>query len=76
MKTTGLIHQCALCGGRFPGVGVAIGSKLYCCDKCANFDHQKLKMLVKMAPKLLLVLGSGLLAGYWIGRDKGEPHVK
>ena len=75
METTGLIHTCAVCGGRFPGEGVAMESKLYCCDKCANFDHHKLKMVAQMAPKLLL-LGLGLTAGFMIGRYKGDAHVE
>lgn len=58
------MQSCDLCAGLFPGPGIQLNDKVYCCDKCADAAQHKLRMLTKMAPKLMVVLGVGAFFGY------------
>lgn len=70
METTESMHSCAMCGGKFPGPGIEAEGKLYCCDKCADYDQHKSHMVAAMAPKLVGILGVGAFIGYMIGRNR------
>lgn len=58
------MQSCDMCAGQFPGPGIQFDDKVYCCDKCADAAQHKLRMLTKMAPKILAVLGIGAIFGY------------
>ena len=70
MEATENMHTCAMCKGRFPGLGIEAEGKLYCCDKCADYDQHKSHMVAAMAPKLVGILGIGGLIGYMVGRNR------
>jgi len=65
---TRAMHTCAMCGGKFPGPGMEIEGKLYCCDKCADFGEHKTHMIAAMAPKVAAVFTLGACVGYIVGR--------
>lgn len=64
------MQTCAMCAGRFPGPGIQNQTKVYCCDKCADYHQHKLHMLIAMAPKLVGVLGVGAIVGYLVGQRR------
>lgn len=70
METTKEMQKCAMCGGRFPGPGIESEGKSYCCDRCANFQQHKFKMIAAMAPKLAGVLGIAAIFGYIIKHNR------
>ncbi len=77
MEATESMHSCAMCSGKFPGPGIEAEGKLYCCDKCADYDHHKSHMVAAMAPKLVGILGIGALIGYMVGRKRWhERYIK
>lgn len=72
MGTAEAVHQCAMCKGVFPGPGVQMGGEIYCCDKCADRDQNKMHMVAAMAPKVIGVLSVGALLGYLVGRNQDK----
>lgn len=58
------MQSCDMCAGQFPGPGIRLNDKVYCCDKSADTAQHKLRMLTKMAPKLMAVLSIGAVFGY------------
>lgn len=57
----GAVENCDRCGGRFPGPGLALNGRVYCCDKCAT------------GPRLMMILMTaipvaGLVVGVILGR--------
>lgn len=68
MGTADALETCAMCGGHFPGAGIESAGKMYCCDKCADRDQNKMRMVAAMAPKIIGLLTIGALVGYFLGR--------
>ena len=73
MQAIEAMQICAMCGGQFPGPGIAASAKLYCCDKCADYHQHKFHMAAAMAPKLVGILSIGAIVGYLIGRNRNKP---
>lgn len=59
-----------MCGGHFPGPGIEGVGMVYCCDKCADCDQNKMHMVAVMAPKVLGMLTIGSVIGYLLGRRR------
>jgi len=59
------IETCDRCGGRFPGIGVRINDRVYCCDKCAEGPQQMMPRMLLMSVVLLSV---GAALGWSISR--------
>lgn len=58
------MRSCDLCSGLFPGPGIELNGKVYCCNKCADAAQHKLRMLTTMAPKIMTILAIGVIFGY------------
>lgn len=71
-KAIETMQICAMCGGRFPGSGIEVSGKLYCCDKCEDYHQHKFHMVAAMAPKLVGILSIGVIIGYFLGRNRGK----
>ena len=61
----------ARCGGVFPGPGINKEGKSYCCGQCAQGPMGKLpRMMSRMLPVALLVMGAGIIIGRSLGQHE------
>ncbi len=68
-----IMHECAMCCGRFPGPGIKRHGEIYCCDKCAEGAEHKLRMMSGMALKLVGLVAIAVGAGFLLGqRSRNE----
>ena len=60
------VEEWARCGSRFPAPGVEHQGRHYCCDRCAMGPSPRMKarMMVRMAPMLVGLVGAGAFAGW------------
>ena len=65
------VEECARCGSRFPTPGVEHQGRHYCCDRCAMGPSPRMKarMMVRMAPILIGLVGAGAFVGWLAKRD-------
>ena len=65
------VEECARCGSRFPSPGVEHQGHHYCCDRCAMGPSPRMKarMMVRMAPILIGLVGAGAFVGWLAKRD-------
>jgi hypothetical protein len=54
------LSVCDRCGGQFPGPGVSLNGRIYCCDKCAKGPGAKTMIRMLLPATGLVVLGSVL----------------
>lgn len=64
------VKECARCGSWFPAPGVEHPGHHYCCDRCAMGPSSRMKarMMVRMAPMLVGLVGVGAFAGWLAAR--------
>ena len=72
------IEECARCGSRFPTPGVEHQGRHYCCDRCAMgpSSRRKARMMVRMAPMLVGLVGAGAFAGWLAARGSRKTRSK
>lgn len=67
------LETCARCSGRFPGPGIGMEGKVYCCDCCAAGVGHGVSagrwMATRMLPVVALLFGAGTLG--WTLRTTG-----
>jgi hypothetical protein len=66
------LKRCDRCGGHLPGTGIRREGHIYCCDLCAAGPGKK--MMVRMVPAAVALLGVGLLLGWSVARNALKHH--
>lgn len=56
------LHECANCGGHFPGEGIVREDRTYCTDLCADADTRRRAFLTNP-----YVIGGAFLLGVLLG---------